>query len=152
MLGEDKRLARQSMTTPVDPAGSARFAVQEIARFKARLRRRASLLKEEIRLGLLKYDEDRFAALADRVGDIEDQSVANLVGDLDLSEIDRDVEELRDVESALTRIAEDRFGLCIDCEELISFERLDKLPSAARCHACQERFEARNRRPEYRKL
>ena len=53
---------------------------------------------------------------------------------------------------ALTRIAEDRFGLCIDCEELISFERLDKLPSAARCHACQEHFEARDRRPAYRKL
>lgn len=152
MFGGDKGSARESMTSPVARVGSGRFAEQEIGRFKTRLRLRAGQLKEEIRLGLLKYDENRFAVLADRVGDIEDQSVASLVGDLDLSEIDRDVDELRDVESALTRIAESRYGLCIDCQELISFERLDKLPSAARCHACQERFEARDRRPAYRKL
>ena len=152
MFGENNNLAAEAMASPATGGGTPRFGEDEMDRFRKRLRRRADHLKEEIREGLKKYEDDRLAALADRVGDLEDQSVANLVGDLDLSEIDRDVDEIRDVESALTRLAEGRYGLCVDCGELISFERLDKIPSAARCHACQERLEARDPNPAYRSL
>jgi RNA polymerase-binding transcription factor DksA len=128
------------------------FGQKEIVFLRKQLRDRAAVLREEIRTGLIKYDEDQYRAIADRVGDLEERSVADLLTDIDLSEIDRDVIELKDIENALTRIAEGRYGVCIDCEEPISFERLEKLPSAARCHNCQERFEHADPRPTYHKL
>ncbi|KPK59430.1 MAG: hypothetical protein AMJ59_11045 [Gammaproteobacteria bacterium SG8_31] len=123
-----------------------------MAFLRKQLRDRAAVLREEIRTGLIKYDEDQYRAIADRVGDLEERSVADLLTDIDLSEIDRDVIELKDIENALTRIAEGRYGVCIDCEEPISFERLEKVPSAARCHNCQERFEHADPRPTYHTL
>lgn len=128
------------------------FGQKEIAFLRKQLRDRAAVLREEIRTGLIKYDEDQYRAVADRVGDLEERSVADLLTDIDLSEIDRDVIELKDIENALTRIAEGRYGVCVDCEEPISFERLEKLPSAARCHNCQERFEHADPRPTYHTL
>jgi len=128
------------------------FGQKEIVFLRKQLRDRAAVLREEIRTGLIKYDEDQYRAIADRVGDLEERSVAGLLTDIDLSEVDRDVIELKDIENALTRIAEGRYGVCIDCEEPISFERLEKLPSAARCHNCQERFEHADPRPTYHTL
>lgn len=133
-------------------SGSPVFGPRETRFLRKRLRSRAKTLREEIRVGLIKYDDDQYHALADRVGDFEERSVADLLTDIDLSEIDRDVRELKDIEAALTRIAEGVYGVCVDCEEPISFERLEKLPSAARCHDCQERFERADPRPVYRKL
>ena len=54
--------------------------------------------------------------------------------------------------TALTAIAEGTYGVCIDCEEPIPVERLEKLPSARRCRNCQERFEHADPRPSYRRL
>jgi len=128
------------------------FGEREMALLKKRLRTRAAVLRDEISAGLVKYDEDQYRVLADRVGDFEEQSVADLLADIDLSEIDRDVQELREIESALTRMAEGSYGYCVDCEEPVSYERLEKLPSAARCRRCQERFERADPRPVYRTL
>jgi len=117
------------------------FGKRELGLLAKRLRDRATALREDIRAELLKYDDDQYQMLADRVGDYEDKSVADLLTDVDLSEVDRDVRELGDVEAALTRVAEGVYGLCLDCQEPISYERLDKIPSAARCRNCQERYE-----------
>jgi len=117
------------------------FGKRELALLAKRLRERATALREDIRAELLKYDDDQYQMLADRVGDYEDKSVADLLTDVDLSEVDRDVRELRDVEAAMGRVSEGVYGLCLDCQEPISYERLDKIPSAARCRNCQERYE-----------
>lgn len=44
---------------------------------------------------------------------------------------------LRDVEAALQRLDEGRYGLCVDCGTAIPVERLEILPQTARCLACQ---------------
>lgn len=117
------------------------FGRHEIASLAKRLRERATTLREDIRAELLKYDDDQYQMLADRVGDYEDKSVADLLTDVDLSEVDRDVQELRDIEAALVRVAEGTYGICVECQEHISYERLEKVPGAARCRKCQERYE-----------
>lgn len=117
------------------------FGKRELALLAKRLRERATALREDIRTELLKYDDDQFQMLADRVGDYEDKAVADLLADIDLSEVDRDVRELRDVEAALARMAEGTYGICLGCQEPISYERLEKVPGAARCRKCQQRYE-----------
>jgi DnaK suppressor protein len=50
---------------------------------------------------------------------------------------------LFDVEAALERIDEGRYGLCTHCAAEIPFERLLAIPQAALCMRCQARAEAR---------
>jgi RNA polymerase-binding transcription factor DksA len=46
---------------------------------------------------------------------------------------------LAEVDQALERLRAARYGRCVDCDQAISRDRLDVLPSAARCLACQSR-------------
>jgi DnaK suppressor protein len=43
---------------------------------------------------------------------------------------------IEDIDAALDRIAEDTFGICVDCEEEIPVERLRVIPTALRCVEC----------------
>jgi DnaK suppressor protein len=110
---------------------------QQASTLKSTLRSRMAALREEIRQDLLKSDDDRARLLADRVGDLEDDSLADLIIDLDLAEIDRDLEELRDVEAALDRMQQGAYGVCATCSGEIPYERLAAYPTAKRCQRCQ---------------
>lgn len=50
---------------------------------------------------------------------------------------------LRDVQDALHRITLGSYGICHSCEEPISAKRLDAVPWAKFCVACQEAIAAR---------
>jgi DnaK suppressor protein len=56
-------------------------------------------------------------------------------------ELQRDQQELRDIEEAGKRVADGSYGECIACGRDIPFERLKAQPSAARCVACQSEYE-----------
>jgi RNA polymerase-binding protein DksA len=114
---------------------------QQTATLKRTLRGSMETLREVIRQHLLKCDDDRARLLADRVRDAEDESVADLIVDLDLAEIDRDLEELRDVEAALARMQQGAYGTCTTCGGAIPYERLTAYPTAKRCHRCQGVYE-----------
>src|SRR6185369_9063087 len=45
--------------------------------------------------------------------------------------------ELREIEDALDRISEDKYGRCLACHNSIETSRLDFFPQAAFCSACQ---------------
>ncbi len=114
---------------------------EQTAQIERALRKRERTLRAEIREGLLRSDEAHHKDLAGMVSDTGDEAVANLLADVDIAAVDRDVRELREVESALARITRDDFGDCADCGEPIGYPRLKATPSAARCIACQERLE-----------
>jgi DnaK suppressor protein len=61
--------------------------------------------------------------------------------DLAIRNVDRDSNLLRDVTNALRRIREGTFGVCMDCESVISPKRLAAVPWAACCIQCQEAAE-----------
>lgn len=100
-----------------------------------------SALRANVREELLAADRNTYAALADKVHDPGDESVADLLVDLDIAEIDRHVRELQRIEGALRRLTEGRYGYCIDCGKAIAVQRLKANPAAARCYDCQARFE-----------
>jgi len=106
---------------------------RQLAEFRTRLRDRHRALRDEIRAALLGADESQYADLAGQVHDLEEASVADLLEDLQLADIDRHVDEIRNVEAALQRIAEGTFGLCVDCGGEIGIDRLKAYPTAARC-------------------
>jgi RNA polymerase-binding transcription factor DksA len=64
-----------------------------------------------------------------------------LIVDTNLSEIERDVDELRMIDSALQRISAGSYGNCVDCGRPIPVARLKAEPTAERDVQCQELFE-----------
>jgi DnaK suppressor protein len=54
-----------------------------------------------------------------------------------------DMKLLREISDALHRIDADIYGICMECEEPISGKRLDAVPWARYCVACQESIAAR---------
>jgi DnaK suppressor protein len=54
-----------------------------------------------------------------------------------------DMKLLREVADALRRIERDSYGICLECQEAISPKRLDAVPWARYCVACQELIAAR---------
>lgn len=98
-------------------------------------------VRASVREELLAADRNTYAELADRVHDPGDASVADLLVDLDIAGIDRHVRELQRIEAALRRLADGRYGYCVDCGRPIAVRRLHANPAAARCYDCQARFE-----------
>lgn len=73
-------------------------------------------------------------------------SLADLLTDVTHAEIGRDIDEVRDIEAALQRIAVGTYAICIRCNQPIDRGRLDAHPTAMRCFACQ-RLHERSRLP-----
>ena len=51
---------------------------------------------------------------------------------------------LRAIENALTRIRQERFGICEGCGQPISKARLEAVPWARHCKDCKERQDSRS--------
>jgi DnaK suppressor protein len=114
---------------------------KQLDELKASMRERSRQLREEIRQTLLRSDSEHYVQIADDVRDLEDESFADLMVDVNLAEIDRDLEELRAIEAAMQRVSEGSYGRCEHCDSPIEFRRLQLTPFAIRCFDCQSSFE-----------
>ena len=119
----------------------------QLLEFKMRLKDRFCDVREEIRLELLRSDDQHFIDLAGQVHDLEDESVADLLVDLNLAIIDMHIQEIRDIDASLIRIALGSYGVCIDCEIDIAVERLHAYLTAKRCTPCQSVYERNHAGP-----
>jgi DnaK suppressor protein len=110
-------------------------------KIEATLRQRYLELWTDIRRELGKHGEQKYADLVQGAGDPEDDATASLLIDLNLKEIDRDVEELRQVQNAIARLRRGEYGRCPRCGDDIPRARLEALPYAELCLDCQAREE-----------
>lgn len=98
-------------------------------------------LRGEIREHLLTTDREQYGELAGQVHDAGEESVADLLTDVNVAVMGRLIIELREVEAALERIATGGYGLCEDCGIDIPYARLQAYPAARRCVEHQEQHE-----------
>jgi DnaK suppressor protein len=70
--------------------------------------------------------------------DSGEESLADLLVDLELASIDRHIQEIRNIDDALMRIARGIYGECCDCLQPIALKRLEVNPAARRCVICQK--------------
>lgn len=132
----------EELTDPTEEQTmSGELTEHQIDVFKKKLIDRFAAVRREISEELSSSDEEQYIDLAGRVHDIADESLADLLVDLDLASIDRHVQEIRAIDTALLRIADGSYGECSDCGESIATERLEVVPTAERCTACQERHD-----------
>lgn len=114
---------------------------EQIERFRTSLESRLKGLRQGVQEEVVRSDSEHFTDVAGEVHDQEEASVAHLVIDLDLANIDRHVQEIRAIEAALLRIARGEYGICLDCGQPIPIARLEANPTAERCISCQVDYE-----------
>jgi DnaK suppressor protein len=113
---------------------------------------RREALEAEIRDEIARNREQTYGEVAGAAPDAGDESLADLIVDLDNAEVVRDLAELRELEAALSRIRDGTYGECIDCGREIGIERLRALLIARRCVDCQSVREKTFVQPERPRL
>ena len=98
-------------------------------------------VRDDTRATLLESGDQRHVELAGMVHDVGDESVANMLIDLDSTLVERHLQELREIEDARRRWADGSIDCCIECGGDIGYQRLLAHPIALRCVACQSQHE-----------
>ncbi len=114
--------------------------------FIQRMGKSLSNLKSEIISNLIVSNEDFKEIvegmdpkdLADIASDDIDRKMIEAIGSQDLK-------RLRLIDSALTRIQQGKYGLCMKCGARIPKDRLEAIPYALMCIGCKTQDERRNR-------
>ena len=74
--------------------------------------------------------------------DLAEHCEADVQGDLDLALLAIHAELLQEIDQALSKLDRGTYGQCVECGGDISERRLEALPSATRCTACEAAREA----------
>ncbi len=97
--------------------------------FEALLRRRLSELEARLHEVEAELDEPPDPDFEDRATEREGDEVLESLGAAGLSEIAM-------INAALERIARGEYGVCVECGERVSDERLEAVPHTPRCRNC----------------
>ncbi len=124
----------------------------ERTELEAIIRREHQRLMSELREEVEQSRQETFGAVEGGVGDSADEAVADLLSDLDSAEITRDVNDIRELEAAMARLADGTYGRCVHCGTDIPLARLRAQPAALRCVACQDVYEKTHVHPPAPKL
>lgn len=125
----------------------------QISRLERELDKQYKLLLEEVRDALENSENQQYVELIDRVpADTGDQAAGDALADLSLAIIDKQVQEIRDIEATSARMADGAYGSCADCGVDIDYQRLLAYPTAKRCISCQRQHEKTYAHPGNPKL
>ena len=103
---------------------------------------------EEIRFSITGEVREKYKSpqdhLTEQVADIADDAVQSYDRQLMMGLGEKEFGKLRLVEEAIKKLDEGQYGICLECEELISEERLTVIPFASYCVDCLELIEKKN--------
>jgi DnaK suppressor protein len=114
--------------------------------FKKQMKQKLLEMKEQI-LKQLVSESDEFQEIVD---DMDPKDLADIAAD----DIDRrilevlgsqEIKRLQLIDSALGRIENGHYGICMSCGKKIPHERLQAIPYAILCIDCKSSEERRNR-------
>lgn len=100
--------------------------------------------KQKLETKLQGMSKEGSAVMGDKVafpnyGDSEDDNVREVADYEANASIEEDTEkQLRDVKSALKRIAEGKYGVCKYCKKIIEEKRLLARPTSSACVECKK--------------
>jgi DnaK suppressor protein len=98
----------------------------------------------ELSMGFRKRDDIVIEKAADALDEVQYAGQRELA----ILNLDRESNLLRDVRSALSRIADGGYGACMHCEEDIKPRRIEAVPWAKYCIRCQEAADRQEFEPE----
>ena len=114
--------------------------------FIQRMEKSLTELKTEIISNLISSSED-FKEIVEGMDPKDFADIAS--DDIDRKMIEaigsQELKRLRLIESAITRIQQGKYGLCMKCSKKIPHYRLEAIPYALMCVECKTADERRNR-------
>ncbi len=111
---------------------------------KVLIQRREDIVKES-KSEIRKYVSGENKQLVETVMDDGDLSVVDLAEDINLKQLSTHRETLLKIDTALRKLSEGTYGVCDECGDEISEERLKILPFAIFCRDCQEERETKEK-------
>jgi DnaK suppressor protein len=109
----------------------------ELQGLRVGLMRRLTAVRGQIGDEVVAEAGERYRDMAGEVTDSCDEAVAAELAGTDNAIIGHNVDDVRDAEAALQRIADGRYGRCIGCGADIEYARLAACPTCSRCEQCQ---------------
>ncbi|MBV9085193.1 MAG: TraR/DksA family transcriptional regulator [Acidobacteriaceae bacterium] len=103
------------------------------------------LVRQQLEARLKKARSSRAAGDSihiQQVADPVDMTQEALARDIAVQMLDRESMIARRLRSAIERIEEGSYGICLECEEEIASKRLKAIPWAELCISCQERADS----------
>lgn len=142
---EKKKAAVKEKAKPAPVKKEPVSIVPSEAERKEKLRRFLLDLREKIlaeaKTEIAKYMKGETKQIVETALDDGDWSVVDLAEDISLKQLTTHRENLIKVDEALRKLDEGTYGICEECGEEITEERLKILPFAIYCRECQERKE-----------
>ena len=118
-----------------DSSSTSRYSDQELAEFKVHIEQKIESAQQQ-----LKLTQDRIeniSEMSDNDGDWMDDTSNSQDLELLYSMVNRQKKHLRDLENALVRIANKRYGVCVITGELIDKRRLMAVPTTTKSVAAK---------------
>ena len=124
----------------------AKSAAAKESQFVEKMEKSLSELKMEIIDNLVASSED-FKEIVDAMDPKDVVDIAS--DDMDRKMIEaigsQDLRRLKQIDAALTRIKQGKYGSCVKCSQKIPRERIEAIPYAIMCIDCKTAEEKRNR-------
>jgi DnaK suppressor protein len=109
----------------------------ELQALEAGLVQRLAALRRQIGDELNTETTERYRDLAGEVTDAGDEAVGAEIAGIDNAIIGHHVDDVREIEAALVRIANGSYGRCAHCGDDIAYARMSAYPTCTRCEPCQ---------------
>jgi DnaK suppressor protein len=103
--------------------------------FEMNLRKLEAEISQDVRR------QDRTQIHIERSAEETEQLALNSQREVAVRTLDHSTYLLREIHGALGRISDRSYGVCLECDMLISERRLNAVPWTRHCLACQERLD-----------
>ncbi len=101
-------------------------------------RKKLEAKRKEVLEGVYRAREMGSVETESGAPDIADRATSAFQREFSFSLSENEGKMLRLIDEAIARLDNGRFGLCVHCEQQIEKQRLQALPWARHCVACQE--------------
>lgn len=117
--------------------GTSGMDKKRLEYFKKRLQAR----RDELLRTIARTEQEGRSADDDPTVDLADKAANSYTKEFLFGQTDSDRVTLQLVEEALQRIQQESYGNCLICDEEMQQKRLEAVPWARHCRACQEKLE-----------
>lgn len=118
------------------------LSASQMAELEKTLKSRQAELRAEVRGERADSESERDRRSAREVQDRGDEANTEQWREANAAMIGHHEGEIQGIQAALSRLASGTYGLCVDCGEVIGFQRLKAWPLANRCLGCQSKAES----------
>lgn len=114
---------------------------EQINHFKEKLTAKKEIVEKQLRQFANKNDKIKndYETRFERIGDDQDENADEVINYTDNLAIEHELEDnLKEIEEAFLRIENGTYGICTDCGQVMSLERLEAMPEATLCIKCEK--------------